>query len=158
MDRLGRCKRPKIIAATAARAAMLHDLRRCVIASDEDVGERLVVPHEHVEAGAQPLDQIRFEQQRLGLGCCGDEFERGRRRDHSFDAGIVTGRSAIGDHTLLDVLGLADIEDLARGIEHAVHAGGGRSVLGVDDDGRAAGGERAREVGQVDSRLDLRQG
>ena len=122
---------------------MLEDLRRPVVGGDQDIGKRLVVAQQHVEARPQPLDQVGFEQQRLGLGRGGDELDRGGRRDHALDAGVVAGRPRIGDDALPDVLGLADIEHLARGIEHAIDAGRRRRELGVAQQRRAAGRERA---------------
>ena len=142
VHRPDRGERAVIVAVAVARAAVLEDLRRPVVGGDQDVGERLVVAQQHVEARAQPLDQIGFEQQRLGLGLGGDEFERGGGRDHALDARVVAGRPRIGGDALPDVLGLADIEHVAVRIDHAVDAGRGRRVLGVAQDGGAAGGER----------------
>ena len=67
---------PAPMPGPAARAAMLEDLRRPMIAGDQDVGKRLVVAQQNVEARPQPLDQVGLEQQRLGLGLGRDEFER----------------------------------------------------------------------------------
>jgi hypothetical protein len=160
VHRLGRCKRPVIVARTIARAAVLHDLRRRMILGDEDVGERLVIPHQDVEARAQPLDQIGLEQQSLGLGRGGDEFEPGSRRDHALDAGVVASRPRIGDDALADVLRLADVEHLAGAIEHAIDAGRSRRVPGVGDDGGTAGGKPGRRRFLESGRhlvLELRQ-
>ena len=98
---------------------------------DQDVGKRLVVAQQHVEARPQALDQIGFEQQRLGLGRGGDEFHRRGRRDHALDPGVVAGRPRVGRDPLPDVLGLADVEHLAGRVEHAIDAGRGRRVLGI---------------------------
>jgi hypothetical protein len=160
VHRLGRRKRPVIVARTIARAAVLHDLRRRVVLGDEDVGERLVVPHQDVEAWAQPLDQIGLEQQSLGLGRGGDEFEPGGRRDHPLDAGVVAGRPRISDDALADVLRLADVEHLAGAIEHAIDAGRSWRVPGVGDDGGAACGKPGRRRFLESGRrlvLELRQ-
>ena len=43
--------------------------------------------------------------------------------DDPLDAGIITGRPGIGRDALSDALGLADIEHLAVGVDHAVDAG-----------------------------------
>ena len=126
-----------------ARAAMLEDLRRPVIGRDQDIGERLVVAQQHVEARAQALDQVGFEQQRLGLGLGGDEFQRHRAGDHARDARVVGRRPRVVGDALLDVLGLADIEHLAFGVDHAVDAGPGWRVLDGARNRGAAGGERA---------------
>ena len=60
------------------------------------IGERFVVAQRDVEARPQPLDQVGFEQQRLGLGAGNDEFERAGLSDHALDAGIEAGRPRIG--------------------------------------------------------------
>ena len=44
------------------------ELRELVIGGQMDERERLVVAQQHVVARHQPLDQVAFEQQRLGLG------------------------------------------------------------------------------------------
>ncbi len=52
-DRARRGERPEIVALARARAAMLEDAGRRMVAGQHDVGERLVVPHQHVEARPQ---------------------------------------------------------------------------------------------------------
>ena len=143
VDRAGRCERPVIMSLARARAAMLEDLRRPVIGCDQDIGERLVVAQQHVEARTQPLDQIGFQQQRFGFGFGADEFHRHRRRDHAGDTAVVPGRPRIGGDPLLDVFRLADIEHLALVVDHAVDAGRRRRVLDEARDRGTAGGERA---------------
>ena len=53
-----------------------------MIGRDQNIGKRFVVAQQHVEARPQPLDHVRFEQQRLGLGAGDDEFERARCRGY----------------------------------------------------------------------------
>jgi hypothetical protein len=137
--------------------AMLEDLRRPMIAGDQDVGKRLVVAQQHVEPWPQPLDQVGLKQQRLGLGRGRDEFERSGRRDHAFDTRVVTGGAGVGDDALADVLGLADVEHLAIAIDHAVDARRGRRQLGMVGDDGTADGERPRAGREVDRALLLRQ-
>ena len=143
------------MARPRARSAMFDDLRRPVIGRDQDIGEGLIVAQQHIEAWPQPLDQVGFKQQRLGLGAGNDEFERAGRPDHAFDAGVEAGRTRIGANAVTDVFRLADIEHVAARIDHAVHARPGRSELGVAEDGGAAGGQRTiglldTIVGQID--------
>ncbi len=130
MHRLRGRERPVIFARPRARAAMLHDHRRRLAGRDQDVGERLVVAHQHVEARTQPLDQVRFEQQRLGLGGGRDELDLRGRGDHAHDARGVPGHARIRDDALADALRLADVEHLAFRIDHAVDAGRRRGMLG----------------------------
>ena len=144
VDRPHRGERPVIAALARARAAMLEDLRRPVVRGDDDVGKRLVVAQQHVEARPQPLDQVGFEQQRFGLGRGGDELHRRGRRDHPLDAGVVPGRPRVGRDPLLDVLRLADVEHLAGRIEHAIDAGRRRRELGMTQQRGAAARERRR--------------
>ena len=88
-----------------------------------DVGERLVVPHQHVKARPQALDQIGFEQQRLGLGAGDDEFHRRGLAHHPADAvGVETALRVVGD-ALLQAARLADVEHVAGRVHHAVDAG-----------------------------------
>ena len=154
VDRAGVGERPVIMPRPRARATMLEDLRRPVIGRDQDERKRLVVAQQHVEARAQPLDQIGFEEKRFSLGLGGDEFHRRRRRDHAHDAVVVAGRPRIGGDPLLDVLRLADVEHVALGVDHAIDAGRRRRVLDRARDRGAAGGERA---GRCLCRLQLGQ-
>ena len=117
-----------------------------MVRGDQDIGKRFVVAQRDVEARPQPLDQIGFEQQRLGLGAGDDEFERAGLGDHALDAGIEAGRPRIGADALLDVLGLADIEHVAAAIDHAIDPGPRRRLFDGVDDGVAAGGERTRRL------------
>ena len=117
-----------------------------MIRGDQDIGKRFVVAQRDIEARPQPLDQVGFEQQRLGLGAGDDEFQRAGLRDHALDAGIEAGRPRIGADALLDVLGLADIEHVAAAIDHAIDAGPRRRLFDGVDDGVAAGGERTRRL------------
>ena len=139
VDRPDRGERAVVAALAGARPAVLEDLRRPVVRGDQDIGKRLVVAQQHVEARAQPLDQVRLEQQRLGLGGSRDEFDRRRSRDHAGDARGVPGQALIGQDALADVLGLADVEHAAACVDHAVDARSRRCGLGVapDDPGSA---------------------
>ena len=143
VDRPHRSERPVVAAFARARAAMLEDLRRPVIGGDQDIGKRLVVAQQHVEARPQALDQVGFEEKRFGLGSRGDELHRGGVGDHPLDARVVAGRPRVGRKPLPDALGLADIEHLARGIEHAIDARRRRRDLGVAQQDLAARAERA---------------
>ena len=156
IDRPDRREGSVIIARPVARSAMLDDLRRRMIGGDQDIGKRLVVAHQHVEARTQPLDQVRFQQKRFGLGPCRDEFDVMRGCDHPHDAGIEACRPRIIDDALLDALGLADIEHLAGGIDHAVNAGRGRGEFRIALDRRAAGDKRLRRSFGEFERLGLR--
>ena len=112
-DGAGGGERTEILALPAPRAAMLEDLRHRMVVGDEDEGEGLVVPEHHVEAGLQPLDQVRLEQQSLDLGRGGDELHARGIGDHAGDAVVVPLPSRVALHPFLEVARLADIEHLA---------------------------------------------
>jgi hypothetical protein len=135
VDGAGRGERPEVVALAVARTPMLEDLRRLVVTGDQDVGERLVVPQQHVVARAEPLDQVGLEQQGLGFGAHGHEFHRRGGGDHARDAvGVVAGPRVAGD-ARLQVARLADVDHIACRIDHAVDAGGGLQRLEVLRDG-----------------------
>ena len=122
-DRAGRSERSVIFALARARAAMLEDAGRGVVGGQHDVGERLVVPHQHVKARPQALDQIGFKQQRFGFGAGHHEFHRRGLAHHAADAvGVETALRVVGD-ALLQAARLADIEHVAGRVHHAVDAG-----------------------------------
>ena len=123
-----------------------------MVRGDHDIGERFIVAQRDVETRPQPLDQVGFEQQRLGLGTGDDELEGAGLRDHALDAGIEAGRPGVSRDALLDVLGLADIKHVAAAIDHAIDAGPRRRLFDGVDDGVAAGGERTRRLLDLDCR------
>ena len=132
---------------------MLQDLRDRVVAGDEDEGEGLVVPEHHVEAGLEPLDEVRLEQQRLDLGRGGDELHARGVRDHAGNSVVVPGTPRVALHALLEVPRLAHIEHLAVRIEHAVDAGTRGRRLGVaGDHGRACFGAQQSLAGARNDR------
>jgi hypothetical protein len=101
---------------------MLEDLRHLVVAGDQDVGEGLVVAQQHVVARAEALDQVGFQQQRLGLRAHRHELHRRGDGDHARDAvGVVAG-ARIARDARLEVARLADVDDGPGGIQHAVDA------------------------------------
>jgi hypothetical protein len=65
---------------------MLEDLRRPMIAGNQDIGERFVVAQLNIEARTKLFDEIGFEQQRFGLGRGRDDLDIHRRGDHARDA------------------------------------------------------------------------
>src|SRR4029079_9442231 len=59
-DRAGGGRRSRIPAGRGMSGAMLEDLRRPMVAGDQNIGKRFVVAQLHVEARPQLLDQIGF--------------------------------------------------------------------------------------------------
>ena len=127
-DGAGRCERSEIASRPRLRAAMFEDLRRPMVAGDQDIGKRFVVTQMHVEARPQLLDQIGFEQQRLGLGRGRDDLD-GRRSPQSC-AGCAPAAARLTRHRTTAACGrfrVPDIEHVPVGqIEHAVDAGRSR--------------------------------
>ncbi|OIQ67457.1 hypothetical protein GALL_509640 [mine drainage metagenome] len=127
IDRARGRERAEILPGPGLGAAMLEDLRRPMIARDQNIGKRLVVAQLHVEARAQLLDQVGLEQQRLGLGRGGDDLDRNGRRDHAQNARRQgRGHPRIGGEPLAAVLRFADIEYVVGRVQHAIDAGRGR--------------------------------
>ena len=65
---------------------MLQKLRKGVVLAQQDVGKAFVVAERNVVARLQPLDQVGFQQQRLGLRRRRHEQHLGRLVDHARDA------------------------------------------------------------------------
>ena len=131
VHRAGTRERPEIIALQRPRAAMLGDLRRLLVAADDDVGKRFVVAERDVVARLEALDEVGFEQQRFRLGRGVHELHRHRGADHRRDAVGMAGEPRVILHAVLEVARLADIDDLTGLIHHAVDAGAGAEVLDV---------------------------
>ena len=125
----GARERAEILPFDAPRAAMLAHLRERMVLAQQDKGEAFVVAEQHVVRRAETLDQLRLEQQRLGLGAGGDDGHRPCLRDHALEAlGQLGDLRVIGDAGL-QPLGLADVEHVAARVLHAVHAGTRRKGL-----------------------------
>ena len=140
---------PEIVAFPGPRATMLGDLRRVMVAGQQDIGERLVVAHQDVEARLHLLDVVGLEQQGLGLGRGRDEDHRVRQRDHAGDAVGMPGRSHVAGDTLAYALRLADIEHGVIGTDHAVDAWAFGRVLPVRPDRRRPCFDRVRRRIQI---------
>ena len=129
MNRAGGGEGAVVVALARAGAAMLGDLRGGVIAGDQDIGERFVVAQQHVVARHQPLDQIDLQQQRLDLGIGGHDLELRRLRHHAAQPLGQLADLGVGGDALLQIARLADIERVARLVQHAIDAGATRQAL-----------------------------
>jgi len=96
-----------------------------MVGAQQDKGKALVIAQQHVERRTEPLDQLRFQQQRLGLGIGGDDLHAAGLADHPLQPPGQPGDVGVIRHPRLQAAGLADIEHLAARIEHAVDAGDG---------------------------------
>ncbi len=153
----GAGERPEIDSFGRLGAAMFQKLRKGVVLAQQDVGKGFVVAIGDIVAGLQPLDEIGFQQQRLGLRRCGDEQHLRGLRDHARDALGMPACFGVGRHPLLQALGLADIKHIALRIEHAIDAGLIGQGLQIGGDARGPF-ERGRDVGRFVHRSDIGAG
>src|SRR6185437_12041423 len=114
---------------------------RIVLAAGQiDVRVALVVAQHDVVARLQRLDQLRFQQQRLAFGARDGDVAAGDLRDHRRDARFQPGLQEIAAHALLQVAGLAHVQEFAGRVEIAVDAG--RGGQGADEGLAVEGGRR----------------
>ena len=113
----------------APRAAMLLNAREIMVGAQQDEGEAFIVAEQDVVRRAVTLDELRLEQQRLGLAVRRDDLHRARLRDHALqplrqarDLGVI------GD-AVFQRPRLADVQHLAARIEHPVDAGAYRQLF-----------------------------
>jgi hypothetical protein len=93
-----------------------------MIGTQENERKRFVVAQQHVVGRAIALDQLRFEQQRLGFGIGRHDRHRPRLADHAAQAvGQAIDLGVIG-HAVLQRARLAHIEHVSARIEHAIDA------------------------------------
>ena len=123
VDRPGAGERAVVVALRAPRAAVLGDAREGVLAAQEDEGEALVVAQQHVVGRAEALDQLRFEQQRLGLRVGDHDLHPPGLADHPPQPVGEVGDLGVVGHAVLQRARLADIEHVAARIEHPVDPG-----------------------------------
>jgi hypothetical protein len=105
-------------------AAKIGEARKAV-AGQQQIGVGLVVAEQDVEARLQPLDQVVFQQQRLGLGARHRGVDVVDALQHQPDARALVGFLEIAGNALLQVLRLADVQHRAGRVDHAVDAGQG---------------------------------
>lgn len=105
--------------------------RHAAVARELEVGVTLVVPEQDVEARMQRLDEVVFQQQRLGLGAHHGGFHARDLADHVANAGAAVVLLEIARHPALEVQRLAHIQQLVLRIKVAVHPrqGGQRGNL-----------------------------
>ncbi len=110
--------------AVLAQAAGDEDFGEAVGEGELDVGVGLVVAQQDVEAGLALLDEVVFKGQ--GLVLVGDEdvveIDGLAHQRAGFGVGLG-GFKKIGAHARAQVLGLADVDDLALGVFVEVDAG-----------------------------------
>src|SRR5262245_20710187 len=111
-------------------SAGFEDAREVLVNRQLQMRVGLVILEHHVVARLVALDQVRFEDQRLGLGVGDDELEVNNARDQLLRLGVHHARVLkILAHPVAQVLRLADIEDLALRVLVKVAAGSGWKIL-----------------------------
>src|SRR5471032_639538 len=102
------------------RAAIVDHARR-VAAGDLQVGIRFIVAEQDVEARVLRLDQVVFQDQRLGLAVRDRGLQPRDALDHHGDAWAAEVFLEVVRDALLQVARLADVEQLVVDVEIAVH-------------------------------------
>ena len=105
-----------------AGAARDHHAVAGARTAELEVGVALVVAKQDVVLGVQRLDQVVFQQQRLGLGTHHRGLHAHDAAHHVADARAVVRLLEIAGHALLQVPRLAHVEHAAVSVEIAVHA------------------------------------
>ena len=123
LDCTGTGERAEIMPFPLLSAAVIYHPRVVVIAGDHEVGITLVIPQVDVVTRPVALDQRGFKQQRLVFRMRDRDLDIRHLVEHGLGLGVARRAQEIAGHPLLQVLGLADIEHVALGVVHAVHAG-----------------------------------
>ncbi len=123
-------KRAEITSAAAARTAMKRE-PRIFARRQMDVRIALVVAKHDVVSRLQRLDDLRFEQQRLGLGTRNRRFDTRDLRDHRGEPRIHLRLEEVVADALFEIARLADVEQVVARAEHAIDAG--RTAEGADE-------------------------
>ena len=154
VDSAGRGEGPVVGSRIGPAAAIFGDARPAarflrqraqVFFADSDVREGFIVPEKDIIPGTQPLDQVRFEEQRLDLGMGLDDLQQGRFRDHAAQTFRQPGRRRIAGDAAAQIARLADIERLAPPVDHAINAGRSGEPGQLAFQIRGAAGKRNRQ-------------
>ena len=129
-DAVGEVRRKirTVIDRTVAPQPARHvDARKALGRRELDVGIALVVAQQNVIARLLLLDQVVFERQRLALVGHDDVLDIDGLAQQAAGLGVFGGAvEKVGAHPGPQVLGLADVNDLAFGVLVEIHAGIGR--------------------------------
>ena len=120
IDRSAGNKRSEIASLHALLAAMLHDLRKGMVAAQQDRREALVVAQKNVVTRLQRLDQRRFRQQGFRFRLRHQQLETTRRRQHALQAIRQPFGTRVGLKTFLQIARLADIQGSSLSVQHAI--------------------------------------
>ena len=140
--RAGRRIRPEEAPGLLARSAIKVEPRKIVLRLQMQVGKTLVIAQHDVEARTVLLDEVELEQQRLGIGIGDGDFHVRGLRDQRLHLRLDVARLKVGSDAALEIARLADVENVALGVEHAIHAGTARQR--IDERLRIEGVAQAR--------------
>jgi hypothetical protein len=139
VDRPGAGEGAVIAALAHARAAVLGDLGVGVILGQDQPGIGFVVAQDDVVARLQALDEVGFEEKGLRLRMRGDDLHGHGLVDHAAQAFGQAGELGVAGDALAQGAGLADVQRVAVGGQHAIDARGeGHGFQRPFDDADAA--------------------
>ena len=95
------------------------------------VRKAFVVAQHHVEARPVFFDQIEFQQQRFGVGIRDRDLHARSLGNQCLNLGMHVAGLEIRSDPALEIARLADIEDLALGVQHPVNTRAARQALDV---------------------------
>ena len=130
--RAGIRERPVERVLAVERPAMEAEPRKPV-AGDHQVRIGLVVAEEDVVARRKRLDQVAFEEERLPLRARHRDLDGPDLGEHDLRARTVVALLEVRRDPFPQIARLADVEHVAGGVEHPVHAG---QVGQAGDEGR----------------------
>ncbi len=112
-----------------------------MVVAELDVGEALVIAQHDVEAWLVRLDEVVFQQQRLGLRVRDRDLNGGELLHQRLHLRVDVARGKIGADPVLKTARLADVEQFLLGPVHAVHPGAlgqrGEELLVIEGGGHA---------------------
>ncbi len=145
-----RCRgiRPEVAAPVVRQLAGPLDPREVVGQGHLDVRVALVVLEPDVEARLETLDEVRLEEERLGHAVDLGDLDVGDPVDDAPDEVQLARRRGllpVRADPVAQALGLADVQHVAPGVLHQVHAG----AIGQSLEGRFELGGHAPNLGHV---------
>ena len=123
-----RGERPEVAVAVLDDLARRQDARPGMLGGDFDAEITLVVLEANVVARLVLLDQIVFEDQRFLVVARDQSFDIGDPPHQKLDLRALVGMIEVGAHPRPQILGLADVDDLAASFAHQINAGSGRQA------------------------------
>lgn len=116
-------KRPEIFAFVMTLAPILAQTGKLRLHVNHQMRKGFVVFKQNIVTRFKLLNQLIFHQQRLGFVFNDDKFHPPDFRNHPLQTYRQFFNMRIGDDSLLDVFGLAHVQNLVALAEHPVHAG-----------------------------------